>query len=483
MKTAGQARASSGAKHPTLEHSDWALLAAFVVVAVLGSLTHCLMVHDGAVILGAVWLGDAWDLYLNQIAARSVSTFVLFGPAWALRSAVPLSSDGFLTSAHALYFLVPLGFWFFIRRVEPNAAFSRLYLAIALAFVFFPSELIVGIGLWMIWAALIARPDCTTGQLIISTVILGALMVFTHPATMLMTAAYLLLGAALAASGRHFPKPTLLAAGAMTALLLAGYLITSRLLPTTNPTIIRALAENQFDFVNPWWMLATLGRSPVLPALWLLLVAPGASAARLRWRLSPAAVVCIFGLGLWFAANGVTQVTWIYVRHFGVYALVLALALAIVDPPMWSRVAPRALTSFATIMAVAAISYSVDLTLLDRYIASRTPDHALADAETLTPPWPPPRQAPTARRILFKWTAGPDYVRDVVVPDYDWYLLTLAFQSFFLSQRTAILYHSISDAGWVPYECPPVRRALAAARDQGDARFLQFVLAHHYCTP
>lgn len=464
-----------------LQHSDWALLAAFVVTASLGSLTNCLMVHDGAVILGAVWLGNAWDLYLGQIASRSVATLLLFGPAWAMRSAVPLSSGAFLIGAHVLYFTVPLGFWFFIRRVEPNNAFSRLFLAVALAFVFFPSELIVGIGLWMIWAALAARPECTTVQLLISTMLLGVLMVFTHPATMLMTAAYLLFGAVLAISGRHFPKLSLIGAAMLTALLLAGYLLTSQLLPPTNPTIIRALTENQFDFVNPWWMLATMGRSPMLAALWVLLIAPGAIAARLRWRLSPIAVLCVLGFGLWFAANGVTQVTWIYVRHVGVYVLVLALALAIADPAMWSRVAQPALMSFAAIMVVAAASYSVDLVLLERYIALRTPG-GIADAEALTQPWPPARPLPSLHRVLFKWTAGADYVRDVVVPDYDWYLLTLAFQSFFLSQRTAILYHGISDAGWIPYECPPVKRALAATRDPADAMFLRFVLTRGYCT-
>ena len=72
-------------------------------------------------------------------------------------------------------------------------------------------------------------------------------------------------------------------------------------------------------------------------------------------------------------------------------------------------------------------------------------------------------------------------MRDVVVPDYDWYLLTLAFQSFFLSDRTSVLFHRIAQTGWVPFECPPVRRALAQPHDASDTAFLRFVLDTGYC--
>jgi len=37
------------------------------------------------------------------------------------------------------------------------------------------------------------------------------------------------------------------------------------------------------------------------------------------------------------------------------------------------------------------------------------------------------------------------------------------------------------DAGWVPFECPPVRRALEHARDERDATFLRFMLDTGYC--
>jgi hypothetical protein len=46
-----------------------------------------------------------------------------------------------------------------------------------------------------------------------------------------------------------------------------------------------------------------------------------------------------------------------------------------------------------------------------------------------------------------------------------------------------VLFHRISDAGWVPFECASVRRALAPARDQPDATFLRFVLDTGYCVP
>ena len=39
----------------------------------------------GAFLLSVGWLGDAWDLYFNQLSERSVSTMVSFGPAWLAR--------------------------------------------------------------------------------------------------------------------------------------------------------------------------------------------------------------------------------------------------------------------------------------------------------------------------------------------------------------------------------------------------------------
>jgi hypothetical protein len=471
-------RSDSGTR---LAAIDRLLLLAFLAVAVLGTATRCLMVNDGAVFVAAQWLGDAWDLYLRQVASRGLSVLVTFGPAWAARSLLGLSSGTFMVVAHALYFAVPLAFWGLIRAVEPHPAFARLYLAISMVLVYFPSELIVGVGLWVTWAAILASPGRRASHAALATLGLGTAMIFTHPATILMTVLYTIVGAALSFSGRPFPPRTWLLAAAVVVLLTVGYLATSTLLPSTNPTIVRALSENSSSYIDPWWMLATIGRSPMLAALWLLLLAPGANALGLRWRVTPVAMLAIAGVGLWFAVNGITQVTWITTRHTAVHVLALALALAVTAPAAaWTAQASRALGLYAAIVVASALSYSVDMTLLEGYV-----EHRLApgyvDAEALRdPPWPP-RQPATLGRVAFKWSAGADYVRDVVVPDYDWYLLTLAFQSYFLSDRTAVLFHRISEAGWVPFECPPVRRALAQPHDARDAAFLRFILDTGYC--
>src|SRR5262245_43447151 len=113
-----------------LDSCDIVLLAAFIVAAALGIWNNCLLLNDGAVLLSAGWLGDAWDLYFTQIAGRTVSTFATFGPAWLVRWAFDLSPGTYIVLAHALYFAVPLGLWLVIRAVEPQRAFSRLYLAV-----------------------------------------------------------------------------------------------------------------------------------------------------------------------------------------------------------------------------------------------------------------------------------------------------------------------------------------------------------------
>ena len=229
-------------------------------------------------------------------------------------------------------------------------------------------------------------------------------------------------------------------------------------------------------------MLATIGRSPMLAALWLLLLIPGANALGLRWQARPIAVLAIAAFGLWFAVNGTTQVTWGTTRHTAVHVLALALALAVTAPPsVWAAQASRALGLYTAIVVAGALSYGVDMALLERYIAHRMAP-GYVDAETLRDPaWPLQRQPATLGHIAFKWIAGADYVRDVVVPDYDWYLLTLAFQSFFLSDRTDVVFHRIAESGWVPFECPPIRRALAQPHDERDTAFLRFLLDTRYC--
>jgi len=48
-----------------MERCDWALLAALLLAATLGTLTNALMVNDAAVFLTAGWFGNSWDLYFS----------------------------------------------------------------------------------------------------------------------------------------------------------------------------------------------------------------------------------------------------------------------------------------------------------------------------------------------------------------------------------------------------------------------------------
>ena len=296
-----------------------------------------------------------------------------------------------------------------------------------------------------------------------------------------MSVLYAAIGGVLLAFGRPFPRRAVVVAAAMSVLLLAAYAATSIFLPPTNPTILRALAVNRYDHINPLWMLATLGIFPMLAALWLLILAPGAESAQLRWRLSPLAVTVVGVLGLWFAANGTSLLTWLFARHTASYVVSLALALALAAPAAnWLTAARRPLMLFAVVTAVAALSYAVDLVLFSRFIDQRGgPGIIDVDAST-SAPWPPRREPVLGPRIYFKWAAGNDYVRDVVVPDYDWYRVTLAFQSFFRSDGRTVLFHRLGSDRWRPFECPTIERTLEGA--QGDTRrmFLRF-LGENYC--
>lgn len=463
-----------------MDRSDKALLAAFLLAAVLGTWTHCLLLNDGAVLMSAGWFGDAWDLYFNQIASRAVSVLTLFGPAWAARAAFGLSADAYMILAHALYFAAPLVLWLVLRGIERDRVFSRLYLAIVLVMMYFPSELIVGIGLWLIWLALVSDPARSTRSAVTATLLLGAMMAFTHPALALMSILYVVVGAILGAMGRPAPPRTVTAAAAMSVLLLAGYFVTNRWLPTTNPTIIAALQANRFAYINPLWMLKAVVLFPMLAALWFLLLAPGAKAVGLRWRFLPAATLVVAVLGLWCAATGTGLKTWSYSRHTGAYILVLALLLALAAPAEWLREATRPLVLFASIVAVAAVSYNADVFLFGRFL-DRDLKPGVTDAATLAAPWPSRRPDPLAALILFKYGAGQDYVRDVVMPTYDWFRVTLAFYSFFRSDRTSVLYHTLGGgADWQPFECPAVQRALDHAHDARDRVFIEFI-SRHYC--
>jgi hypothetical protein len=217
----------------------------------------------------------------------------------------------------------------------------------------------------------------------------------------------------------------------------------------------------------------------MLAALWFLLLVPGAGTLGVRWRFLQPATLIVAVLGLWCAAAGTGLMTWIYARHTGVYALVVALLLALPAPTEWVRRAERPLMLFAAICAVGAISYNVDLFLFGRFI-DRNLAPGVIDAAAAPDPWPSKRPAHAAR-ILFKFAAGEEYVRDVVMPTYDWFRVTLGFYSFFRSDRQSVLFHPLGGGtDWLPFTCLPIAEALDHARDAQDRMFLTFV-SEHYC--
>jgi hypothetical protein len=462
-----------------LEPSDAALLAAYLLAAALGTSTGCLLLNDGAVFLTAIWLGDAWDLYFGQFAGRALALLLSFGPAWAARRLVDLPSAVFVPLAHVLYFAVPLAIWLVLRSIERQRVFSRLQLAIALPLVCFPSELVVGTGLWLIWLCLVCERTGGWRPALAVTLPMGAVLVFTHPVLALMSLLYLGVGGALAVFGRAVPRQSLIAAAAMTVLLLAGYLATSRLFAPSNPTIAFALGVNRDKYVDPAWMIATMVLFPMLAALWLLLLAPGTHAARLRWRFPPIAMLVVAAIGLWFAAAGTGLLTWVYSRHTAAHVLALAAALALANPTVWLAEARRPLVLHAAVMAVAALSYNIDLFVFGRFV-DRFPGQGVVDVEA-NAGWPPQVEGPFGARVYFKWAAGPDYLRDVLVPGYDWYRVTLGPYSWFRSDRQRVLFHPLGKRGdWIPFQCGPVGRALERAPDAADRMFLDF-LRQKYC--
>jgi hypothetical protein len=470
-----------------LDRTDLALLAAFAVVAVLGTWQRSLMVIDGAVYLAAAWLGNAWDLFFDQVAGRTVSTLSQFGLAWALRAAVGLSSDAFMVAAHALYFAVPLALWLVLRALEPQRIFSRLYLAVVLVLIYFTSEMVAGMGLWMIWLALLADPARSRRMKVVATVLLAPALAFTHPAIALLSLMFALGGLVLSFVGRPFPRHLSIASAAMAAFLVAAYFVTAAALPASNPTIAAQHAGAKYDYIDPVWMLGTLVYFPALAALWLLLLAPGLDGAALRWRLPVPAMLVVGVIGLWFAFNGTNSLTWIFARQTAPYVLALALCLALASPPsVWLAAARRPLTIFATIIIAASVSYTIDLFLFGRAADARLAPLA-ADATTAPRFVEISRSAPPlgqiAARIAFKWAVGQDYVRDVVVPGYGGERMTFAFYTYFRSGRRLVLFRPLDQPGeWVPFECAPVDRALGDARDNIDRRMLLFI-RERYCVP
>ncbi|MBV8393140.1 MAG: hypothetical protein JOY81_08145 [Alphaproteobacteria bacterium] len=467
-----------------MERPDKTLLAAYLLAAILGTWQRCLLANDGAVFLTAAWLGNTWDLYFSQDADRAVSLFLTYGPALLARQAFGLSADAFLVVAHVFYFAVPAAMWLALRALETERLCSRLYLAIAAANIYFPTEVIAGYGLWLIWFVLVTDRLRTAAQITVATVLFGGALAFTHPSIALAGLVFVAIGTLLTFAGRPIPRRSLIAVASMSILLLAAYLgITSRFFPATNPTVVAALAVNRYDFINPIWMIATITMSPALAALWLLLLAPGMETARLRWRISGAAVAVIMLAGLWFAAAGTSLLTWLHTRHTAGYVLAVSLALALVAPAIWAERARRPLMAYSAVIAAAAISYNVDLALFGRFVDRHLRPGAAVDVDANGTDWPPPLAGALGMRSYFKWGAGADYRRDVVVPMYDWYRLTLAFYSYYRSDRQGLLFHALGKPGeWLPYFCPAVARTATLPHDPQDRWFLGF-LAQHYCVP
>ena len=480
--TARATLVNSPAVEAKLDRSDAALLAALALAAILGTWTSVLMVNDGAVFLTAGWFANSWDLYFSQNSDRWLATYVTYGPAWAARHLLGLSSTAYMVVAHLFYFAVPLALWLVLRRVETARLFSRLYLAVALPLLYFPTELICGLGLWLIWLAMLNDSACNDRRAVIATICFAFLLAFIHPSIGLMSLVYLAVGIVLGALGRPVPRRSLVGAAVMAVVLLASYFTVAQWLKATNPTVAAALGANRYAYIDPSWMLATMVLFPALLAQWLLLLAPGTQSARLRWRIAPLAVTIIAVLGLVSAALGTGLLTSVYARHTAPYVVALAAALALVSPRAWPAAARRALVGYAAVAAAAILSYNVDLFYFGR-VVDRYTTLGLIDIDDPAAGWPRATAENGARRTYLKWLAGSDYARDVVVPIYDWHRLALAFYSYFRSDRRTVLYHRLDRTGdWRPYPCPVVARTLAETPDPQDRMFLAF-LGKHYCVP
>jgi hypothetical protein len=467
-----------------LDPCDAALLAAFAMMAILGTWQRSLLVHDTAVYLAAAWLGNAWDLAYGQFPSRAVSSLLTFGPAWALRVAFAPSFEAFVILAHGLCFMALLVPWLIVRAVEPQRIFSRLYLAMVLPLAYFPSEIIIGTGLWMIWIAVLANPVLPRMAKRCATAVIAPALIFTHPGVALLSVVFAAVGGVLILFGRPFPRPLALAAATMGVFLIAAYFVTAALLPVS-PLLAGQHAGGKYNYVDPLWILGTLSFFPALAVLWLLLLAPGLEGAALRWRLPMPALLVLGAIGLWFAFNGTNILMWIFARQSAPYALAVALCLALASPAShWLTLARGPLMIFAAVVMTAAVSYAIDLSLFGRAADARL---APVIAEAAPPPnvvaidQPAESMQRVPAMVYFKWTAAPDYVRDIVFPDYGGGRMTFAFYTFFRSNRRAVLYRSLDRPGeWVPFECAAVDRALNDPHDAIDARMLRFIRGR-YC--
>lgn len=403
-----------------------------------------------------------------------------FGVAWLLRPLFGKSSDAFLYAAHALYFAAPLVLWLILRRVEPQRVYSRLYLAILPMIVLFPSELAAGLGLWLIWFASLGDPKRSRNSLAAITLLLAPAIAFTHPGIGLLSLLVAILGGVLTRFGRPLPHRQVIGAAAMAILLIGSFAATMAAFQSSNPTVVAQLDKNRLDYINPVWLLATMAAFPMLPVVWMLILAPSMESARLRWRLSRIAILVLGAIGLAFAAANTTLLTWLYARHSAAQVAAVALGLALVAPSIWLAKARQPLMLCAAIVSVAALSYCIDLFLFGRFVDHDTRP-GIVDVEGPTVAWPTQTTESFGVRDYVKWLAAPDYVRDVIVPAYDWYEVTLAFYSYFRSDRRRILFHPLQHAeAWIPFECKAIDATQRRPHDQRDDLFLAF-LRERYC--
>jgi hypothetical protein len=306
------------------------------------------------------------------------------------------------------------------------------------------------------------------------------LLAFTHPAIALLSLLFALVGGLLIRRRRPFPRLLAIAAGALGVLLVVTYFAISMAFPPSNPTVALQQGLNKYDYVNVAWMAVTLWLFPMLVPAWILILLPGIAAAGARWRLPRWLTVAIGGIGMALAAGGTGLLTWLFARHTASHVLAVAFALALVSPGLWLVEARRPLMLYSAIAAVAAVSYNIDLFLFARFV-ERNLTPGIVDVDAPGSTWPAPLSGPYGIRGTFKFAAGADYQRDVVVPMYDWYRVTLAFYSYFRSDRESVLFHRLGQKGdWIPFECGPLERARTTPHDERDRRLFAF-LAEHYC--
>ena len=161
----------------------------------------------------------------------------------------------------------------------------------SLVLIFFTSEMIPGMGFWMIWLAVLDHPQRSRQAKVIATIVIAPLLVFTHPAMAITSVVFAIGGFGLSLLGRPFPRHLAIASAAMGVLVAAGLLRHRGAVARDQSDARRRSCRAASTTTSiRLWMLATLGFFPVLAVFWLLLVAPGLDGTAARWRLSRTAL-------------------------------------------------------------------------------------------------------------------------------------------------------------------------------------------------